>query len=131
MLGLGAGCDVVPASLPDLLGSLPRRTVAAGSLLFRVLSCHRSLYLAAFLSSCSRMAPLLLTSGDLVTFLRDAEAQTSYRQLQYGFIRQRVSASVSIYLSHTAGTKPVAFRYRGDLGFMAICVTAFVTAVTE
>lgn len=49
--------------------------------------------------------------------------------------KKRVSArwinTLLVYLRYTSGTKPVAVRYCSDLGFMAVCVAAFVTAIAE
>lgn len=36
-----------------------------------------------------------------------------------------------VYLCYTSGTKPVAVRYGGDLGFMAVRVAAFVAAIAK
>lgn len=75
ILGLGAGRAVVSLPLLELLGTFLWHTVAAGSLLFDVLSCHRwltiSFYLAAFLPSSSCLALLLSIPGGLTTFLND------------------------------------------------------------
>lgn len=35
------------------------------------------------------------------------------------------------YLGYAGGTEPIALRDRGDFGSMAVCVTSFVTAITE
>lgn len=84
ILGLGAGRAVVSIPLLELLGTFLWHTVAAGSLLFDVLSCHRwltiSFYLAAFLPSSSCLALLLPIPGGLTTFLNDRRQRLVQRQ---------------------------------------------------